>query len=53
MIKRVMISQLYTQYTPKRISSVLHYIQKEHCYCYTRSKKETLYPKKNTSVFKS
>jgi len=26
-----MISQLHTQYIPKRVSSVLYYIQKEHC----------------------
>jgi len=27
----MMISQLHTQYIKKRASSVLYYIQKEHC----------------------
>jgi len=31
MIKRMMISPLLTQYIPKRVSSVLYYIQNEHC----------------------
>jgi len=52
--KRVMISQLHTQYIPKRAPPVLYYIQKEHVSgIIYRSKKEALYQKKNTLILKS
>jgi len=46
-----MISQLHTQYIPKKPPSVLYTISVSAILY--RSKKEALYPKKNTSVLKS
>jgi len=46
------ISQLHTQYIPKRAPSVLYYIQKEHCYYYTISiqKRSTISKKEHINT---
>jgi len=35
-----MINQLHTQYISKRAPSMLYYIQKKYCWCYTISIQE-------------